>query len=253
MWSWSRMGRRNSNTPTSMIWMAWILIPSMMILTPISCRTWLRTSSPRTRWIRRSWFRWRGWLLFSSRTLNWSSSIFSVTLPFPSTIIRDILIISSYTSISCRGSRLRSMSSSMSFTLTIYWSCTAWLWTSIHTEIIRMNISFIIYTSHNFSFFWWWRRIHRFNNFFRSWRLRILLGSRRLRMRMLGSRRTLISLIDCRYWPLRISGSLQSFFLSWWSLWLYRSWSLMRWSSRRHTKETHPSTRHFGVCRSCPS
>ena len=65
----------------------------------------------------------------SYRTNIFSSSIFSVTLPLPViSIISNILIISSCTPISCRSSWLRSMSSSMSFTLTIYWSCTAWLW-----------------------------------------------------------------------------------------------------------------------------
>ena len=68
----------------------------------------------------KSW--WTCWLL-RSRTLSWSSWIFTVTLPLPVvSIIRDILIISSYTTISCSSSWLRSVISWMNFTLGIYWS-----------------------------------------------------------------------------------------------------------------------------------
>ena len=114
MWSWSRMGRRNSNTSSSMIFVPRILSSCVMVLTSISSRTRRSTSSST------SWSRRRRIFLFCSRTFSWSSSIFTITFPLPvSGIIRNILIISSQTTCNLRSCRLRSMGSSISLTLTV--------------------------------------------------------------------------------------------------------------------------------------
>gem|GEM_PF-3138097 len=94
----------------------------------------------------------RGFLIritsqLSYRTNIFSSTIFTITLPFSViTIIRDILIISSYTTVSSIGSWLRSMSSCISFTETVhFWWRTAFSF-SICTISIRSRISLFIYT-----------------------------------------------------------------------------------------------------------
>lgn len=57
---------------------------------------------------------------FNTRTDSLSSSILTLTFPFPvSSIIRNILILSSYTTIRCSSGWLRSVISRMKFTLPI--------------------------------------------------------------------------------------------------------------------------------------